>query len=327
MLVDRFHRRHTSLRISVTDRCNIRCTYCMAEDVRFLPREEILSFEEIERFVKVAASLGVTKLRLTGGEPLLRAELPNLVSRLTIVPGIQEVALTTNGLLLADLAHSLRQAGLNRLNISLDTLKEETFRQISRRNGLSRVLEGIQAAHEAGFTNLRLNAVIIRGVNDHEVVSLVRFARVQQAEMRFIEFMPLDGEENWTKDHVVSSGEIRQKVEAELGPLSPKIRTDPSQPASDYQTPKEAETIGLISPVSEPFCESCNRLRITAEGKIRNCLFSTTEWDVRQLLRQGSSDQEIAQLIQECVAEKRSAHGIDSPGFQRPERAMYQIGG
>ncbi len=326
-LVDRFGRVHTNLRISVTDRCNIRCVYCMPEEVRFLPREEILSFEEIERFVRIAAAVGVTKIRLTGGEPLIRAELPSLVARLATIPGISDIALTTNALLLSDQAAELKAAGLKRLNISLDTLREEIFFRLSRRTGLSRVLAGIDAAQFAGFTRIRLNAVIIRGINEDDIVPLVRYARERGLEMRFIEFMPLDGDTLWTREHVVSGDEIRRRIEAELGPVAPLVRDDPSQPASDFRFVEGPGTMGLINPVSIPFCSDCNRMRITAEGKLRNCLFSTIEWDVRQLLRTNASAEDIAALLRDCVQAKKPGHGIDSPEFLRPERAMYQIGG
>ncbi len=326
-LVDRFGRVHTNLRISVTDRCNIRCVYCMPEEVRFLPRAEILSFEEIERVVRIAAGLGVTKIRLTGGEPLIRAELPELIARLVAIAGIREIALTTNGLLLAEQARALREAGLHRLNISLDTLREDVFFQLSRRTGLNRVLAGIDAAAGAGFGRIRLNAVIIRGLNESEIVPLVRFARERGFEMRFIEFMPLDGDTLWTREHVVNGEEIRRRIEAEFGPVSPVQRNDPSQPASDYRFLDGNGTMGLINPVSLPFCSSCNRVRLTAEGKLRNCLFSTTEWDIRALLRAEQSDDAVAKLMRDCVLQKKPGHGIDSPEFLRPERAMYQIGG
>ncbi len=327
-LADSFGRVHTSLRISVTDRCNIRCFYCMpAENVRFMPRSEILTFEEIERFVRVVAQLGVSKLRLTGGEPLVRADVPTLVMKLVAVPGIDEVALTTNGILLTEQAQALKEAGLARLNVSLDTLREETFRRISRREGLHRVLEGIAAAQEAGFDDIRLNAVAIRGLTEDEIVPLARFALERGLEMRFIEYMPLDADGTWRTEQVLSGRDIRHTLEAEFGPLVALARDDPSKPAVDYRLAHAPGRIGFINPVTEPFCGDCNRLRLTAEGRIRNCLFSTVEWDARSLLRGGASDEQIAQLVHECVAAKKAGHGIDSPDFLKPERAMYQIGG
>jgi cyclic pyranopterin phosphate synthase len=327
-LVDRFGRVHSDLRISVTDRCNIRCFYCMpAEQVRFRPRHELLAFEEIERFVRVVATLGVRKLRLTGGEPLLRQELPRLIELLSAVPGIEDLALTTNGILLPEQAGALKCAGLARLNISLDSLREETFARISRRPGLARVLTGIDAAQAAGFDRIRLNAVAIRGLTEEELVPLVQFACERGLEMRFIEFMPLDADDRWNHDQVLTGAEIRRRLEQELGPLEPVSLADPSQPASDFRFVDGGGVVGFINPVSEPFCGDCNRLRLTAEGQVRNCLFSTAEWDARALLRSGGGDAELAQLVRDCVAAKRAGHGIDTPEFVRPQRAMYQIGG
>ena len=326
-LIDTFGRVHTSLRVSVTDRCNIRCFYCMTEDVVFRPREELLTFEEIQRFVQVAATMGITKLRFTGGEPLVRKDLPVLIKMLAGVPGIEDLALTTNGLLLAEQAHSLKRAGLNRLNVSLDTLTEETFQRISRRSGLQQVLDGIFAAREAGFDNIRLNAIAIRGLSEAEILPLARFAREHDFELRFIEFMPLDAEGNWTDEEVLTGKTIRDMLQQEFGPLEPVPRNDKSQPAVDFRFTAGQGRIGFINPVSQPFCGDCNRLRITAEGQIRNCLFSTTEWDARVLLRQDASDDQIRQLLRESVHAKAAAHGIGTAEFNRPQRAMYQIGG
>ena len=327
-LVDSLGRVHTNLRISVTDRCNIRCFYCMPdENVRFKPRSQILSFEEIERFVRVVAPMGVRKLRLTGGEPLVRADMPGLIARLARIPGIADIAMTTNGILLADQAQALKDAGLHRLNISLDALSEETFRRISRRDGLDRVLAGIAAAQAVGFNKIRLNAVAIRGTTEPEIVPLAHFAREHGMEMRFIEYMPLDAEHQWDHDQVLTGEEIRRTIEAAIGSLEPAERDDPSQPAMDYQFVDGSGQIGFINPVTQPFCGDCNRLRLTAEGQVRNCLFSTVEWDARALLRGGASDADLEQLVRDCVAAKKPGHGIDSEEFVRPQRAMYQIGG
>ncbi len=327
-LVDSFGRVHTSLRISVTDRCNIRCFYCMPnEDVQFKPRAEILSFEEIERFVRVVAMLGVNKVRLTGGEPLVRHDLSSLIGRLVRIPGIQEMALTTNGILLTEQAQQLKDAGLRRLNISLDTLLEETFQKISRREGLDRVLQGIFAAQKVGFEKIRLNAVAIRGITEEEIVPLGEFARQHDLEMRFIEFMPLDAEHNWQNTQVISGEEILARLTDGIGPLERVPVTDPSQPATDYRFVDGRGTIGLINPITQPFCHSCNRMRLTAEGKIRNCLFSIEEWDARAILRGGGTDDELAALVRASIHAKKPGHGIDSPEFIRPDRAMYQIGG
>jgi len=327
-LIDSLGRVHTNLRISVTDRCNIRCFYCMPdENVRFLPRRDILSFEEIERFARVSARLGVNKLRLTGGEPLVRAELHKLVARLAAIEGIHDIALTTNGILLAEQAQALKDAGLLRINISLDALTEETFRHIARRDGLDRVLAGIHAAKRVGFQRIRLNAVAIKGVTEPEVVPLANFAREHGMEMRFIEFMPLDAENHWQHDQVLTGEEIRRQLEDAIGPLEPAERPDPSQPATDFRFSDGGGTIGFINPVTQPFCEDCNRLRLTAEGKVRNCLFSTVEWDARAVLRGGGSDDDLIDLLRTCIRAKKPGHGIDSSDFVKPERAMYQIGG
>jgi cyclic pyranopterin phosphate synthase len=319
---------HSDLRISVTDRCNIRCFFCMpAENVRFKPRAEILTFEEIERFVRVVARLGVNKLRLTGGEPLVRQELDRLVERLAAVPGIKDIALTTNGILLADQAAALKAAGLKRLNISLHALSEDKFKQISRREGLQRVLEGIFAAKRVGFKKIKLNAVAIRGLTEEEIVPLGRFGRRHGFELRFIEFMPLDADGNWDNDQVLSGEEIRRILEEAICPLEPIPVEDPSQPATDYRYVDGRGTIGFINPVTQPFCHKCNRLRLTAEGKIRNCLFSIEEWDARAVLRGGGSDADLAALVRASIGAKKAGHGINSEGFIKPERAMYQIGG
>jgi cyclic pyranopterin phosphate synthase len=327
-LIDGFGRVHTNLRISVTDRCNIRCFYCMpAENVRFKPRHEILSFEEIERFVRVVARLGVNKLRLTGGEPLVRHGLPMLVEKLARVPGIADIAITTNGMLLAEQVQALKDAGLMRLNISLDALDPKTFQRISRREGLDQVLAGIFAAQHVGFQKIRLNAVAIRGITEAEVVPLGLFARRHGMEMRFIEYMPLDADGGWQNDDVLTCQAIRRLLEEGIGPLVPLPVEDPSQPAVDFQFADGRGRIGFINPVTQPFCHNCNRLRITAEGKLRNCLFSTTEWDVRGLLRGDGSDEDLAQLVRASIGAKKAGHGINSDQFQKPERAMYQIGG
>ena len=337
-LVDGFGRVHTDLRISVTDRCNLRCTYCMPLDVVFKPREELLSYEEIARVARVAAGLGIRSIRITGGEPLVRRDVDELVRLLAATPGIEEVALTTNGLLLAEQATDLHRAGLNRLNVSLDALREDLFEQIARRQGLDRVLAGLTAAKAAGFRSIRINAVSIRGLTEGEIVPLARFCRREGFQLRFIEFMPLDGETSWSNGQVLSGREVRDILARHLGPLVPAVRTDEGQPAIDYRyvsdgvekgtgTPGQAAIVGFIDPVTHPFCERCDRLRLTADGQFRNCLFSTTEWDARQVLRAGGSDDEIARLLHDCVLAKRAAHGIGTPAFERPARAMYQIGG
>ncbi len=326
VLVDSFGRRHTDLRISVTDRCNLRCTYCMPAEAIFRPREELLAYEEIARVAAVAAGLGVHTIRLTGGEPLLRRDLAALVALLVAVPGIDEVAVTTNGLLLAEQAHDLAAAGLRRLNVSLDSLREDVFERIARRRGLDRVLAGLAAARRAGFAAIRINAVSIRGLTEDEIVPLARFCRREGFHLRFIEFMPLDAEEAWDRSQVLSGADVLAILEREIGPLVAETAGDPGQPAVDYRW-ADGGRVGFIDPVTRPFCDRCDRLRLTADGQFRNCLFSTTEWDVKRLLRGGGTDAEIATLLRECVAAKKAAHGIDTPEFARPARAMYQIGG
>lgn len=326
-LIDAFGRVHSNLRISVTDRCNIRCSYCMPdESIRFLPRQDILTFEEIERFVRALVPLGVTRLRLTGGEPLVRADLPVLVEKLNRIAGVSDLAMTTNGILLSDHASALRRAGLRRLNISLDALSPEAFRRIARRDGIEQVLRGIAVAQQVGFQRIRLNTVALRGITEQEVIPLAEFARERNLELRFIEFMPLDGESQWQAQLVLPGEEIRSLLEEHFGPLTPAPRPDPSQPATDYCFAGGGR-IGFINPVTQPFCGDCNRLRLTAEGQVRNCLFATEEWDARALLRGGRGDQELVALVRACVAAKKPGHGIDSPEFLRPRRAMYQLGG
>jgi cyclic pyranopterin phosphate synthase len=327
-LVDSFGRVHTDLRISVTDRCNIRCFYCMPnENVRFKPRDELLTFEEIERFVRVVAPCGITKLRLTGGEPLVRRDLDRLIARLVKVPGIDDIALTTNGILLAEQAAALRAAGLQRLNISLDALDADLFRQIARRDGLEQVLAGIEAAQRVGFDKIKLNAVAIRGLTESQIVPLGRFARERGLELRFIEFMPLDAEKHWADEQVLSGETIVRMLAAAFGPLEPIPAPHPGQPASDHRFVDGGGTVGFINSVTEPFCETCNRLRLTAEGQVRNCLFSVEEWDARAVLRSGGTDDELESLVRKSIAAKRAGHGIHTDQFQRPERAMFQIGG
>jgi len=326
-LVDGFGRVHTDLRISVTDRCNLRCTYCMPADVVFLPREELLSYEEIARVAAVAAGQGIRTVRLTGGEPLLRRDLDRLVRLLGAVPGIEEVALTTNGLLLAEQAGALAAAGLSRLNVSLDAIRTEAFEKLARRRGLDRVLAGLAAARAAGFRSIRINAVSIRGLSEAEIVPLAEFCRRERLQLRFIEFMPLDADGGWDEAQVLSGKEVRGILERAIGPLEPLPPADPGQPAVDWRWADGGGLVGFIDPVTSPFCDRCDRLRLTADGQFRNCLFSTTEWDARAVLREGGSDDEIAALLHACVAAKRAAHGIGSAAFERPARAMYQIGG
>jgi len=327
-LIDSHGRVHTSLRISITDRCNIRCFYCMpAENVNFRPRDELLSYEEIERFASVAARLGINRLRITGGEPLVRNNLAELIERLSAIDGIHDIALTTNGILLAEQAAKLKTAGLQRLNISLDTLDDDVFFQLSRRRGIDQVIAGIHAAKQLGFERIRLNAIAIKSITEQEIVPLAKFARQHDLELRFIEFMPLDADGQWQRQQVLTGDKIKDILEVSFCNLVPVTRNDPSQPAVDFQFSDGQGRIGFINPLSQPFCHNCNRIRITAEGQLRNCLFSTTEWDARKLLRNQGSDEQLEALIRSCVRGKNAAHGIDSDTFIKPQRAMYQIGG
>jgi cyclic pyranopterin phosphate synthase len=275
----------------------------------------------------VVAALGINRLRLTGGEPLVRHDLPKLVQSLAAIPGIDDLALTTNGILFARHAQALRDAGLQRVNISLDTLNAETFRKIARRDGLEATLEGIAAAQRVGFPSIKLNAIAVRHLTAAEVIPLGRFARSHGLELRFIEYMPLDAENAWERDRVLSGDEIRLILESEFPRLEPLPVIDPSQPATDYRFSDGVGQIGFINPVSQPFCHNCNRLRLTAEGQIRNCLFSTVDWDARALLRGSADDARLVDLLQECIGAKKPGHGIESEDFLKPQRAMYQIGG
>lgn len=326
-IMDSFQRVHKNLRISVTDRCNIRCFYCMPENVKFLPSSEILSFEEITAVTQVLAKMGIDRVRITGGEPLVRSQIWKLVEILRGIDGIRDIAMTTNGILLADQAQQLRDAGLDRLNISLDTIDPQRFEKITRRKGLDKVLDGIESAQQAGFEKIRINAVSIAGLTESDVVPMAKFAREKNLELRFIEFMPLDGDEAWDSDQVLDGETIRSWIGAEVGELNLVERDIASQPATDYEYADGSGRVGFINPVSQPFCRSCDRLRLTSEGKLRNCLFSTNEWDLREPIRNNASDAEIEETIRRCVLAKKAGHGIDSSEFQRPEKAMYQIGG
>ena len=325
-LIDTFGRVHNNLRISVTDRCNLRCTYCMPEEVVFMDKLELLTFEEISRFVAIVSPLGIDKIRLTGGEPLLRRDLPRLVAMLCKIPGIKDVGLTTNGILLAHLAKPLYDAGLRRINISLDTLDPIRFRQLTRRDGLERVVEGILAAKIAGFDPVKLNAVSIRGITEHEVLPLACFAREHRLEMRFIEYMPI-GADHWERRKVFFAHEILEQIEKNIGPLAPAKDYDPKAPAMEFEYADGGGRVGIIASVSRPFCQSCNRVRLTAEGKLRNCLFSLKEIDLKPLLRGNVSPEEIAMLVRGNVWEKWEGHEINSARFVKPERTMHTIGG
>jgi cyclic pyranopterin phosphate synthase len=327
-LIDSFGRVHDSLRISVTDRCNIRCFYCMpAEGVAFQKREEILSFEEIERVARIAAGQGITKLRVTGGEPLVRRDLPVLIAKLVAIPGIQDLALTTNAVLLERDAEALYAAGLRRLNIHLDTLDRKRFLEITRRDELDRVLAGIAAAQAAGFARLKLNAVVVKGLNEGDVVPLARYCRENGIEPRFIEFMPLDAQHLWDRGRVMSQDDMMRLITAEIGPIEEIPDRDPRAPASEYRYADGGGRLGFIASVTRPFCLNCNRVRLTSDGKLRYCLFAIEETDVKGLLRNGGSDEEIASALRANIAGKWLGHEINSSRFVPPPRPMYSIGG
>lgn len=326
-LVDRFGRHHDNLRISVTDRCNIRCVYCMPESVEFLPKAQILCFEELVRLAQVAASLGVTKIRLTGGEPLVRSSLATLIQHLAAIPGIRDIGLTTNGILLADQAQALKHAGLKRLNISLDTLDPQRFESLTRRPGLEAVLQGIAAAQAAGFEQIKINAVAIQGFSEPDLVPLARFCRDRHLQLRFIEYMPLDAKDAWERSKVLLMSQIIDQIQQHVGPIQPADGQNPSAPALEYQYADGRGSIGFIASVSRPFCQSCNRIRITADGKLRNCLFAVDETDLRSLLRTGATDETLAQAFRQSVAGKWEGHEINTARFIKPDRLMHSIGG
>lgn len=327
-LVDRFGRVHTSLRLSVTDRCNIRCYYCMpASEVTFAPRETLLTFEELHRLAALLVRrCGVRDIRVTGGEPLVRRELERLIAMLASIRGLEDLSLTTNGILLPAQAARLREAGLDRLNISLDTLDEAEFRRITRRSGVHRVIEGIDAAIEAGFRSIKLNALAVTGIDEASLVRLVDFARGREVMIRFIEFMPLDAQRAWQKSDVLTGERLLGMLGRHYGELREVPRPDASQPAEEFELPG-GYRLGIIRSVTAPFCGSCNRLRITADGSVRNCLFASDDVPLRDRMRAGASDDALVDAVRECVSQKRAAHGIDGDGFRPPERPMYAIGG
>ncbi len=327
-LVDSFGRTHDNLRISVTDRCNIRCFYCMPEtDVHFVERSEILDFEEIERFVRIAVGLGIRKLRVTGGEPLVRRDLPVLIRRLSAVPGIDDLALTTNGVLLPKLAEPLYEAGLRRINVHLDTIDRARFLQITRRDEIDKVLAGLDACKKLGYTKIKLNAVAVKNLVEPDIVPLARYARENGFEVRYIEFMPLDAQQLWDRSKVLLADDIIAMLSREIAPLIAVPDPDPRAPASEYQYADGGGRIGFIASVSRPFCLNCNRIRLTADGKLRYCLFAVEEDDVKKLLRSGASDEQIAELVRRNVAGKWVGHEINSTRFVPPPRPMYSIGG
>jgi cyclic pyranopterin phosphate synthase len=347
LLVDSHGRVLRDLRVSITDRCNFRCMYCLPETEaaqnfyrgrwanlpnatpiarEWQPKSAILTFEEIERVVRVAASLGVQKIRLTGGEPLLRRNVEELVARIAKIPGITDLAMTTNGFLFSQKGAALRAAGLKRISFSLDSLDRANFQKMTGRDGLAEVLESIRLAQELGMEPVKVNAVIIRGINDLEIEALAEFARDKNLAMRFIEFMPLDSAHAWKKEFVMPGHEILARVQSRYE-LRPLLSGNPAETARRWSFAGGRGELGLISPVSEPFCGHCNRIRLTADGKIRTCLFSVTEHDLRSKLRSDTSEEELVAYLQSVVWQKEDRHHIGEPEFVAPERSMSCIGG
>lgn len=336
VLVDGFGRRHRDLRISLTDHCNLRCTYCMPEDgVPWLPKTTLLTLPELLRFADVAVRTGITEIRLTGGEPLLRRDIVKVVAGLVALEGADghpEVSMTTNGIGLDRVAGELASAGLSRVNVSLDTLRPDRFVTLSRRGRLPDVLAGLEAARSWFDGPLKLNTVLVRGVNDAEAPDILAFALDLGAEVRFIEQMPLDADHRWTRDQMVSADETQARLEAQydLRPLPGRG----AAPAERYEVRplgspdcEPLGVVGIIASVTRPFCGACDRLRLTADGQLRSCLFARSETDVRSMLRGAASDEDLADLIHTCLASKRAGHGINAPGFLQPPRPMSAIGG
>jgi len=327
LLADSFGRRIESFRISVTDRCDLRCVYCIPEEIEWLARAQLLTLEEIARLARLAVAGGVRKIRITGGEPLLRRDLPRLIEMLAAIPGLEDLALTTNGTQLARLAPALKCAGLERVNVSLDSLDAETFQKMAQRDALPCVFEGIEAAVAAGLCPIRINTVVIRGVNDHEVVRFAEWARERSFEVRFIEFMPLEHGERWGRDVIVPGRELRERIAA-CFPLVPDPDADPHAPSRDWLFADGAPgLVGFIDSVTQPFCASCNRIRLTADGKLRTCLFSVREHDLRGMLRGGASDEALMERLHGVVATKEMKHHITDGLFVKPDRTMSRIGG
>ena len=337
-LIDPFGRTVRDLRISITDRCNFRCTYCMpAEGMKWLPRTEVLTYEELHRLASICVNhFDVDGIRLTGGEPTMRAHLPVLVQKLAglIVPATAnspragkpiDLAITTNGATLRLIAQELREAGLERINISIDTLKRERFYEMTRRDELEHVLDGIDAAISAGFSPVKLNAVVQRGINEDEIVDLATFGRNKGIEVRFIEFMPLDAQGTWENNQVFGQDEIVAAIAA-VYPLE-LMPARGAAPADRWRYLDGKGTVGVIPSVTKPFCGDCDRVRLTADGQLRTCLFSTTEFDLRAMLREGASDDAIATEIKRAVGTKWAGHNIGNVTFVRPRRSMSQIGG
>ncbi|HWP43179.1 MAG TPA: GTP 3',8-cyclase MoaA [Blastocatellia bacterium] len=328
VLKDKYGRTIRDLRISVTDRCNFRCFYCIPdEDIAWKRKQDLLTYEEIILISEIAVDLGVEKLRLTGGEPLVRRDIEFLIESLARIPGVRDLALTTNALGLKERAAGLRAAGLSRLTISCDSLKRDVFKQITRRDELQSVLDGIEAAIEAGFPPPKINCVVIRGLNDSELADFADFARSTGVQMRFIEYMPLDNGHQWNRSLLVGGREMLQRIE-ERHKLTPVERDSPSETALRYAfedgSPGE---IGIIAPVTMPFCGACSRLRLTADGNLRTCLFSMIDYNIRDRIRRGDTRDQIAQFMKETVLMKEAGHRINEPDFVQPPRSMSFIGG
>ncbi|MEV0399458.1 GTP 3',8-cyclase MoaA [Actinoallomurus sp. NPDC050550] len=329
MLVDGFGRVATDLRVSLTDRCNLRCTYCMPpEGLEWLPKPELLTDEEVIRLVAVGVEcLGITEVRYTGGEPLLRRGLVDIVARTTALRPRPQVSLTTNGIGLARLAEPLHDAGLDRVNVSLDTLDRDTFARLAHRDRLPDVLAGLDAAERAGLRPVKVNTVLMRGVNDQEAVPLLRFCLDRGYELRFIEQMPLDAQHGWRRENMVTADEILDRLSAEFTLVPEDGAARGSAPAEIFLIDGGPARVGVIGSVTRPFCGACDRVRLTADGQIRNCLFAREESDLRGALRSGASDGELAERWTAAVAAKRAGHGIDDIGFLQPARPMSAIGG
>ena len=327
-LTDSWGREIKSVRVSVTDKCNFRCTYCMpAEGLEWLARDEVLSFEEVTRLVGVLARLGVDEVRLTGGEPLVRRDLPVLVRMLADTPGVRDLSLTTNGVLLDRLAQPLVDAGLRRINVSLDSLDHVRFAELTRRDALDKVLRGLEEAERhPELRPIKVNCVAIKGFTEEDIPRLAALARRKPYVVRFIEFMPLDADEGWRDDQVLTGAEIRALIEAEHGPLV-ELPAKASSTAKRFGFADGNGEVGFVNPVSEPFCSTCDRIRLTADGQLRTCLFSRREWDLKTPLRTGATDDELTALLRNAVAHKELKHRINEPGFVRASRSMSQIGG
>jgi len=326
-LIDKFGRVHEKLRVSVTDTCDIRCYYCMPQAGReFTPRAGLLSMDEIEKVVRIGVTLGLGKIRLTGGEPLVRKDLNILITRLMRIDGVESIALTTNGVLLADRARELYDAGLRRLNVHLDTVERETYKLITRRNAFDTVMQGLRMASDLGYGPIKINAVAVKGRSEHDIVALAKFGRESGMQVRFIEFMPLDSQGLWNINNVLSADEMRAILEREIGPLIPIMPPEQGAPATEFRFADGNGRVGFIAPVTKPFCGDCNRLRLTAEGKMRYCLFAVEETNLRPLLRSGN-DAAIEAAMLDCVRAKWQGHTIGASQFIPPPRPMSAIGG